>query len=261
MENQDINTLLEKYLRPLTFPVAVKITPERKVPEKYRQPSRFFGYRINLCQGVNFARRYGWRLGFLEEDMACPLSLPIFGFYPDPDFVTRGEHIYPDFTATIEAAARTQAAQPKAEVGSIGGLLLGPLSAVDFEPDLVLVYGNPAQIVRLVQAALYQAGGAVQSQFSGRCACAQEFIHPFLTQKCNVILPAQGERLFALTADDEMAFSIPRNELAGVIQGLETTHTRGVSRIPTPFFGMRMRPQFPERYQELEVHCGIKKKE
>lgn len=258
MQNAELNKVLETYLRPLTFPVAAKLSEAPEVPKGYSRPSQTMGYRINLCQGTNFARRYGWRMGFLDDDMACPLSVPIFGFKPDPDFVTRGEHIHPDFTDDLEKAAKTQAAQPKAKNGSIGAILLGPLAKVDFEPDVVLVYGSPAQIVRLVQAALYHHGGAIESRFSGRCACAQEFVYPHQTQKCNVVVPAQGERMFAMTADDEMCFAIPRAEFENLADGLLVTHKRGVSRVPTPFFGMRARPQFPERYGELEDYCGTR---
>ncbi len=260
MTNEQIHAKIEQYIRPLTFPVGVKVAKEKSIPDRYRRPTKIIGHRINICQGVNMARRYGWSMGFAEEDMACPLSIPIFGFCEDPDFVTRGEIIYPDFTSTLEAAVKTQAAQPKAPVGSIGSILVGPLSQVDFEPDLVLVYGSPAQIIRMVQGALYHEGGAVESRFSGRCACAQEFIYPYLSQKCNVIIPAQGERLFAMTADDELVFSIPQSRIEAVLEGVEVTHKRGVSRIPTPFFGLRMKPEFPKRYQELAEFCGLSPK-
>lgn len=258
MTNEQISAKIEQYIRPLTFPVGVRISAGREIPEGYRSPVKIFGYRINICQGVNMARRYGWNMGFRHEDMACPLSIPIFGFCEDPDFVTRGEIIYPDFTKTVEAGARTQAAQPKAPAGSIGSVLVGPLNRVDFDPDIVLVYGSPAQIIRMVQGALYLEGGAIESRFSGRCACAQEFIYPHFSQKCNVIIPAQGERLFAMTADDEMVFSIPKSRIPEVLEGIETTHKRGVSRVPTPFFGMRQKPEFPKRYEELSKFCGMK---
>lgn len=261
MDHQRLHNAVESYLRPLTFPVGIGLLGEARIPESCRRPVTLFGHRLNICQGINIARRYGWQLGFLREDMACPLSVPIFGFCEDPDFVTRGDIIYPDFTTTLEAAAKTQAAQPKAPVGSIQAVVAGPLGKVDFEPDLVLVYGNPAQIVRMVQASLYHHGGAVESAFSGRCACSQSIIHPYLSGRCNVVLPAQGERLFAMTADDEMAFAVPRGEFSHVAEGLEVTHKRGVSRIPTPFFSMRMEPAFPARYAELERFCGLREPE
>ncbi len=63
-----------------------------------------------------------------------------------------------------------------------------------------------------------------------------------------------------MTADDELVFSVPSGEFENVARGLEITHKRGVSRVPTPFFGMRAKPVFPERYAELEEYCGIREK-
>ncbi|NPV93172.1 MAG: DUF169 domain-containing protein [Firmicutes bacterium] len=259
MTNDQLNSVIERCIRPNTFPVAVKISETKELPSNYKPAIKYFKHRLNICQGVNLARRYGWSMGFTEEDFACPLSVLIFGFREDPDYVARGEIIYPDFTETLEAAVKTQAMQPKAPLNSIGSVLIGPLNRVDFEPDLVLVYGNPAQIVRMVQGALYPEGGCIESRFSGRCACAQEFIYPHFNQKCNVIIPAQGERLYAMTGDDELVFSMPRSRFEGVARGLDVTHKRGVSRIPTPFFGIRTRPEFPPRYAELEQFCGTDK--
>ncbi len=74
MTNEKMNATLEQYLRPLTYPVAIRISDRKEVLENYRRPMKIIGHRINICQGVNFARRYGWMLGFTAEDMACPLS-------------------------------------------------------------------------------------------------------------------------------------------------------------------------------------------
>jgi hypothetical protein len=59
-------------------------------------------------------------------------------------------------------------------------------------------------------------------------------------------------------AEAPKEFNRPSQTLEHVADGLTVTHKRGVSRVPTPFFGMRMRPQFPERYGELEEYCGTK---
>lgn len=258
MTNKEFNVLINRYVRPITFPVAVRMSKDIELSDKCCRPTKVFGHRINICQGVNIARRYGWTIGFLKEDMACSVSLLLFGFFDDPEFIKKGEIIYPGFTKTLAAGEKIQSLQPKAPVGSIGSIVIGVLDNVDFEPDLVLVYGTPAQIVRLVQSALYREGGTIKSHFSGRCACAQEFIQPFFNQQCNVIIPAQGERVYALTTDDEVVFSIPGKYMESVAEGLEATHKSGAARFPTPFFGMRSKPIFPKRYEALEKYCGMR---
>ncbi len=46
--------------------------------------------------------------------------------------------------------------------GEYAGLLVAPLDRAAFEPDLVCIYGNPAQVMRLTQAALWKGGGKLR---------------------------------------------------------------------------------------------------
>jgi hypothetical protein len=65
-----------------------------------------------------------------------------------------------------------------------------------------------------------------------------------------VILPCYGDRIFGMTADDEMAFTFPFAMAEQVVKGLEGTHAGGV-RYPIPIF-LRYQADFPKSYQELE---------
>ncbi|NPV93377.1 MAG: DUF169 domain-containing protein [Firmicutes bacterium] len=258
MDHTKLNAAVEQYVKPITFPVAVKISDSKEIPAKFRQPNKLVGHRLNICQGVNLVRRFGWNIGFQEEDHACGLSILILGYKEVPEFAINGHTVCPAYVKTPEAGARTQADTLHAEVGSIGSILLSPLGKADFEPDVVLVYGNPAQIVRLIQGALYLEGGSIKSSFMGRCACAGEFVYPHFKQECNVIIPGGGERVFAMTNDDELVFAIPRSKFESVAVGVEATHKGGVARIPTPFFGIQAEPKFPAVYEELDKYTGLK---
>jgi len=112
-------------------------------------------------------------------------------------------------------------------------------------------------MARLIPGALYTEGGAIESRFMGRVACGSEIVTPLLTGKCNVIIPGGGERIFAMTCDDEMAYAVPRGKIEGLIKGLTTTHKSGIARIPTPYYGIKMQPQFPEEYKALHEYCGL----
>lgn len=257
MTNLELSQFFNEYLRTATYPVAIKVSKEEQLPPKVKSASDIFGYPINICQGITIARRFGRTIGFLEKDHACGLSILIFGFKEDPDFALEGRTIYPLYAKTPEAGARTQAATPKMEIGAIKSMVVAPLHRADFEPDILLIYGNGAQIVRLVQAELYNEGGVIQSNFMGRCACGAYIVYPLQSKKCNVIIPGGGERVFALTADDEICFAIPVNRIQNVVEGLKGTHDSGVARIPTPFIGAQARPKFPPSYAELDKYCGL----
>src|SRR3989441_4489490 len=63
------------------------------------------------------------------------------------------------YTATKEAGVRSEAAVDKFAPGEFACLLVAPLDRAPFEPHLVCIYANPAQVMRLTQAALWKRGG------------------------------------------------------------------------------------------------------
>ncbi|MCW3491201.1 DUF169 domain-containing protein [Dethiobacter alkaliphilus] len=249
--------VVEDYIRPLTYPVAVKLIKEGEdFPVKTRFPKDVAG-RWALCQGISMARRVGWKVGFRREDHSCIVAMMIFGYEEEPEAVKEGEIVYPYYTETAEAGKKTQEMTPRMPLDSVKGIVAAPLAKADFAADVVLVYGNSAQIIRLVQGALYRNGGKIDSSFTGRGACGSEIVVPYQTQECKVIIPGGGERVFAHTADDELVFAIPACKLDEVAFGVETTHKSGIARIPTPFMGMRAEPMYPEKYYEVAKQFGI----
>jgi len=250
--------VVEECVRPLTYPVAVKLVKQWETfPEKTRFPQKTAGYRWALCQGIAMARRVGWKVGFTRDDHSCVVAMMMFGHDEEPEAVKNGEVVYPYYAESMEAGRRTQETSPRLPLGSIRGIVVAPLSRADFEADVALVYGNAAQVTRLVQGALYRHGGKIESAFTGRGACGSEIIIPYQTQECKVILPGGGDRVFAHTADDELVFAAPAGRLEEVAAGVEATHKNGIARIPTPFLGMRGKPVYPEKYYEVLKLFGI----
>lgn len=250
-------SVLNEYIRPATYPVAIKVSREPILPEKARRPLTGFGYPLTICQGVALVRRFGWVLGFLKEDHACPVSHIILGLAEEPDFIKDGSIVYPLYTETLDAGARTQQVTPKLPVGEVGSLVLAPLHRAAFDPDVVLVYGNPAQMARLIQGALYKHGGVIESKFMGRGACGGEIVVPFREQKYNLVIPGGGEKAFALTMDDEMVFAAPWSKLSDMLDGIVATHKAGAVRLPSPFLGTMMQPKMPKEYDDLARYCGL----
>lgn len=256
---KEVAAAFEEYVRPSGSPVAVKISTEEGLSARARRPSGFLGHPITFCQGVAMARTVGWTLGFLREDHACAPSFVILGLNEGPEIWKSGALVHPLFGETLESCALTQEALPVFPKGRARSIVVAPLAKADFDPDLVLVYGTPAQVARLIQGSLYKQGGVITSTFAGRNSCAGELVAPLAAQKCQVVVPGAGERLFALVQDHEMCFAIPRAQLEDVAAGLAATHKAGAMRFPTPFYGLRARPQFPEKYSGLEEEFGIKK--
>ena len=246
-----INDELEFYVRPQAFPLGIKMLKKGDtLPEKTKIPSKDFDLRIAVCQGISISRRYGWTISMGREDINCPLTKVAFGFEKEGERYSSGKACCGMYTETEEAGARTESMVPKFNYREYESILVFPLSRGKDIPDLVLIYGNSAQVMRLLTGALYKSGGYLNSSFSGRIDCADIIIQTMKSKKCEVILPCYGDRVFAQTEDYEMAFTIPYEKVGEVLDGLAGTQRGGI-RYPIPSF-LRYEGNFPEKYRTVE---------
>ncbi len=251
METKDFAKAIETYIRPATFPVAAKLLKkDEPLPEKAKRPKRDMGIQIATCQAIAMARKYGWTIAVGEEDLNCPLTKTAFGFAPVTEFYTSGKLACGMYTETAEAGARTEAATHKLGEGQYKHLVVAPVADVDYVPDAIVIYGNSAQVLRLVTGALWERGGSLTSTISGRVDCSDEVIATMLTGDYQVILPCYGDRILGQTQDHEMAFSLPGSKMQELVTGLEGTQKGGLT-YPIPTY-LRYTPQYPEHYYELE---------
>ena len=251
MDTATLNRHLETHLRVPTFPVGIRsLKAGEPIPQKAKRPGKDLGDKVAICQSISFARRYGWTLAFSGEDLSCPIAKAVFGFAERNEYYNSGALADGMYASCREAGAEFEAALPKYGPGEYAHVVVGPLGRIAFEPETVLVYGNSAQVLRLVNACLYHKGGSFKSEFTGRGDCADIVIKGQQTKEPQLILPCYGDRIFGLTADDEMAFTFPFRMAEQVVEGLEKTHAGGI-RYPIPTF-LRYQADFPKSYQELE---------
>ncbi|WP_124726356.1 DUF169 domain-containing protein [Staphylospora marina] len=250
MDTKKLAEELERHVRPDTFPLAIRVVKEdESLPEKVKRPYRDFGVQITICQGITMARRYGWTLAMGGEDMSCPIAKVAFAFEKSVPFYEEGTLACGMYTESMEAGKKAEEAVPRFREGEQGTILVGPLARAAWEPDLVLVYGNSAQVMRLTAAALYKRGGSLTSHFSARADCAEIVVRTIQTGEPQVILPCYGDRVFGQTHDHEMAFTFPYKLAAEMVEGLAGTHRGGV-RYPIPTF-LTYRAKFPPTYEQL----------
>ncbi len=247
---KSLGEAIEQHIRPDTFPLGIKmVTRAEDIPEKAKRPGRDLKIDSALCQGMSISRRYGWTMAVSRDDISCPIGATLFGLQPRVPHFDEGHCCAGMYTKDAAAGAKTEAAAPCFDFGKYYAMVSGPLSRIDFEPDVVLVFGNPAQVMRMVTGALWESGGYIHSRYSGRTDCADEVIETMQTGKPQVILPCYGDRIFGQTQDHEMAFSFPWKLATTMVEGLEGTHKGGV-RYPIPQF-MRYTGKFPPAYEEL----------
>lgn len=245
-----LSEALDNYVRLGSFPVGIKMMREKAaLPDMVKHPWKDLKIKVATCQAIAMARRYGWVLAVGEEDLSCPLTAVVFGFRRPAQFYTEGKACEGMYTESAEAGLRSEKEVEKFSLNDYKYILVAPLHRIDYEPDVVVVYGNSAQILRLLTAALWKSGGRLTSSFGGRIDCSEEIIVPQRSGKCEIILPCYGDRIFAQTQDHEMAFAIPKNRIGEIIDGLEGTHKGGV-RYPIPSF-LRYSGEFPPNYAKV----------
>jgi uncharacterized protein (DUF169 family) len=246
-----INAEIESHVRPQTFPLGIRmLRPGEPLPDKVRRPSEM-GIKVAICQTFSIARRYGWALAVGRDDLSCPLAKTAFGFEPVLPYYAEGNLACGMYVGTPEAAARTEAEVPKFGFGEYERILIAPLGRATFEPAVGLVYGNSAQVMRLVAAALYKSGGRLRSSFSARLDCADAVIETMHSGEPQVILPCYGDRIYGHTEDHEMAFAFPWARAAELVEGLRGTQRGGI-RYPIPAY-LRYTGEFPEKYRRLDA--------
>jgi uncharacterized protein (DUF169 family) len=258
-ELQDMAEFLSHNMRLRTLPVAVGFLKDKSgFPDKTRQPSVAMGKRVTVCQAVTMARVYGWTVGLAAEDLICVPAMIVFGFgrTSEPEEALAGLFCEIDFAESREGAARELQSMARLERDEYKAIVLSPLQKGLYNPDTVVVHGNPAQMARLIQALTYRLDRRITGNFGGKVECSEYLIAPFKTGEPRVSIPGNGDRIFSMTQDDEMALSLPGGILPHLIQGLKESGRRIGARYPVTFY-QNFQPEFPKAHIDLGKKLGI----
>jgi uncharacterized protein (DUF169 family) len=145
-------------LRLKTFPVGAKFLKEqRELPEKVRRPALFLKKKITICQAMTMARNYGWQMGITAEDVICVLASLAFGFTTAIN--ARKEMADSFFESNYKSSMEKTLSEVDQmcflDTNEYQALLIGPLHKISITPDTIVLYGNPAQISHILQAATF----------------------------------------------------------------------------------------------------------
>ncbi|HYN14296.1 MAG TPA: DUF169 domain-containing protein [Terriglobales bacterium] len=245
-----LDDALARYVRPDSFPLAIRmLKPGEEVPKDIRIPSKTMGEQWIVCQSIGIARRYGWGIAVGKDDVICPLAAIAFGFRKPNEEYLKGFVSVGMYCKDEEAAANLEASTWRFDHGAYDYVCVAPLNRATFEPHVIAVYANSAQVLRLVHASLYKRGGRVVSTAGGRLDCAEIVIQTLTTNEPKVILPCTGDRVFGMAQDNEMVFAFPWAYAHEIVEGLEGTH-KGGTRYPITV-AMRDTVTMPKSYQDL----------
>jgi len=254
---RELDRQLLNQLRLQSHPLAIKLLESGgEIPPEALRPLRDLGYRLSTCQAFAASRREGLTIAELKEDMWCPEPVIGYGLEPPPRFFLEGHNRYPMDVATLEAGATWASREfPRLKPGRYIGVLSAPLSKASYQPDVILIYCNTAQLTILLLGIAYRDGLDVDVKLSGHAACVYAVVPTLKTGRCWVTLPCMGDRARAMAGDDEIIFTIPPSDVEDLLRGLRHIERTG-RRIP---FRRSMQPEYQllESYEKMARILGI----
>jgi uncharacterized protein (DUF169 family) len=145
---------------------------------------------------------------------------------------------------------------PHLEYGKYKGIVSAPLKTANFEPDMVLIYSNTAQLRNMLHALSFKGEGLVNSPFYPIASCAFCVVPALSGQYC-ITLPDPGEHGRALAGEDEIIFSVPRDKVEVLVSQLRKFEDTKMGYNYHSFW--ETRPDFPrpEFYKRLYRECGL----
>jgi len=245
-----IGEAMSTYLKPQTYPLAIKmLSREEDIPEDAKRPLRDYGTPFALCQALALGRREGLTIALDKDSQSCPIALVGLGFVR-PDEYLGGKYKLAPTNQPPETRAKTAAGMPRLEFGQFNAILISPLKAASFDPDVIVFYGNGAQVMRMIQAAVFASGEALTSRSTGSGGCLLPTVAPILEGDCKYVVPGNGERRLGLIADGEVGFGMPKNRFEEVVDGLRLSH-EGRQTYPISPGYLQLEYKLPPSYVEL----------
>ena len=236
---------LEKLLPLRTSPIAAKmLEKEADIPNGTIRPKRDRGYHLAQCQAFSMSRRQKTAVAMLKEDNWCWGSLFAYGLI-DPRIADN----YPELQNDMKYI-------PLLEYGKYIGIISAPLKAANFEPDIVLIYSDAAQLRHMLHVLSFINEGRVTSPLYPVASCALAVVPALSGQYC-VTLPDPGEYGRALAGEDEIIFSVPAGKIEGLVSQLRAFEGRKMGYRDYAF--LEMKPDFPrpDFYKRLYRECGL----
>ena len=177
MSSQEECLKLERALKEYLFvphrSVAVRMITQDELDsapvwlEKFRRPGNGAPEQMITCQVMAMVRTYGWKILLTPEVVNCPTSLLTLGWAKMSPEYEAGEWPVTPYNQSKEARSRRMKVVPMLPLDKYVAMAAAPLTKCPFDPDVVVIYGTPAQVMRMVQGALFKEGGVLESAAAG----------------------------------------------------------------------------------------------
>jgi len=232
---------LERLLSLRTSPLAVKmLEKEEDIPAGAVRPNKDRGIHVAQCQAFAMSRRQKESVAMLREDNWCFAALIAYGLVDKPEDPELQQFVsFPTF-----------------ERGKYVGIVSAPLKTANFEPDVVLIYSNPAQLRSMLLPTHFKNEEAHVDCHLFPPACAYQIVPVMRSGQFMVTLPDIGDYHRALATEDEIVLSVPRDKMGKMVEGVREFEEGEFSYGHANMYMQHDFPQ-PEFYQMLFKRWGL----
>ncbi len=203
-------------------PIAVKmIENEADVPSDAIRPQKDMGTHMALCQAFSLARREYKTIYMVKEDHWCWNPLIGLGHVD----CSKGTDTFKVVTSALgipdmEKAQAFFVKFPRFPLGRYKGIVTAPLKDCPFDPDVVLIYSNNAQLRAMLWGIKAMMGKIVKTEMDAIDSCVYAIVVPMQDGEYRVTLPDIGEFERAAPGEDEIILSVPKGRLEELISGM-----------------------------------------
>ena len=176
----------------------------------------------------------------LKEDNWCFAPLIAYGLVDKPD----------------DPAIKKFTTFPTFERGKYIGIVSAPLKTANFEPDVVIIYSDAAQLRNMLMPIHFKTTENPVDSFFFPPACAHLIVPVMEKGRYMVALPDIGEYERSAAGNDEIILSVPRSRMDEFVTGLLEREQGKFGHAPlTPLMVFDF-PQ-PPFYQRLFAEWGL----
>ena len=239
---------MELLLRLKSFPVAFKLLRKKEMLSEIPYLRRMT-HKSTLCQLISTVRNFDWTVGADLGDFLSPMCPSIIGLADLPEVYKDGTFRSVVWTKTREDGRKYENSIPRLPAGEYEAVAMAPLVYNPFDPDIILLYANPAQMMLLINALQFEDYEVMEFSCVGESSCSDVIAKCYLQGKPSLSIPCYGERRYGHAQDDELAMALPAGILEKALRGLEALYKRGI-RYPISYAGaeMELTRAFPMAY-------------